>query len=85
MGAIALNPVMPKCIDMQRRHSKRQLAQHQFISDARDADKMARQHREQVGIGHHPARRKKLIHRQHHAPLAPQGSQRLVNKAGGAP
>ena len=85
MGTVTVNPVVPERVDLDWRHWKRQFSQYQLIRDAGDADKMARQDCQQVGVGHHFAGGKKLIDRDYHAPLTSYLCQSVVNKAKRAP
>ena len=81
MATVAVDPVVPERIHVYRGHGKRQFPQHQLIRNAGDVHKMARQDGQQVGVGHHFTRRKKLVDCEYHPALAPEQRQRLVNEA----
>ncbi|OBQ30315.1 MAG: hypothetical protein AN485_23930, partial [Anabaena sp. MDT14b] len=81
VGAVLLAFSVPNGMHLHGRHVKGQLVQRQFMGHAGGGHKVAWQHREQIGVHHHPPRREKLVHREHDAPLLPDGGQGLVHKA----
>ena len=83
MPAVLLRAAVPHGIHMHRRHLKWQGPQHQLFGNTRDPHKVARQHGQQVGVGHHPAGCEKLVDGQHHLALAAQRGQRLIDEAVG--
>ena len=69
---------------MHRGHGQGQFAQRQFALHAGRPHKVARQHGEQVGAGHHAPGGEELVDRQHHPPLQRARRQRLVHEAEGS-
>ena len=80
MPALRLHTAVPYSIDVHGRYIKRQWPQHQLVSDTRDADKVLWQHRQQIGVGNHPACGKELVYREHYLTFAAQRCERFVNK-----
>ena len=64
--------LVPQHINVDDGHVERQGADDQFVAHIGHADEVARQHGQQVGLGHDAAGGEKLVHGEHDAALTLQ-------------
>ena len=85
MGTLRIDAPVPNRVYVDRCHVKRQRPLYQLFGNTRHTQKMFGQYREQVGVGDHPTRRKKLVDCQHNLPFAEMAANDSSIKPYGRP